>query len=46
MNSIAASLAFARPYIGDGYGPLDTQFALVQDGNAWFGGINCTQSLE
>jgi hypothetical protein len=27
-------------------GPLAAQLALVQDGNAWFGGINCTLPLQ
>ena len=27
-------------------GPLAAQFALVQDGNAWFGDINCTLPLQ
>lgn len=29
-----------------GIGPLAAQFALVQDGNAWFGNISCTVPLQ
>lgn len=29
-----------------GHGPLAAEFALVQDGNAWFGSVNCTVPLQ